>query len=157
MSTKTQPEEPLDSTEILEEEVRERDIDLKGKDTSLKELQKQVIEIANLLAVSNDFPIIKGELEKLLCFEDDNILLKAQLRTLKNKKSRKFGTAFLGLKKKTENLEGEVKQLKSRRQIDKYKLPELVIEITKKVAKTIWFDILKVIHMPRWVWRKIRG
>ena len=141
----------------LKSEIRDRDTDILGLRKTIKEVQRQMEQFAITLGVQNDYPTLLGEMEKLLCVEDDITLLRGQMKALQGSDKEEVvkaivqgGKAIKEAKDEVVNLKDEVKQLKSKRNLDRYKFVELIKEIIKKFFQGIQ-------RLPHFVISKIRG
>lgn len=108
-------------------ELRDRDTFISGQKETVGTLQKQQIELADMLAVANDYPTIKGEILKLIGVEDDNTVLKSQLASLKDDQGNLMGKAVADVNAKNKDLQKQIDTLveentvlKSKRNLDKY-------------------------------------
>lgn len=128
----------------LKSDVRDRDTDIIGLKKTIQEAQRQMEKFAITLGVQNDYPTLLGEMEKLICVEDDIALLRGQMKEIRGGDEEKVvkaisqGEKAIGkIKSEVVKLNVEVKQLKSKRSVDRYKALELAKETVKKFFKSI--------------------
>jgi len=145
----TQLKEKVDA---LKGELR----DAINRETGLKQtvdqFKKQMQEVSMILGVQDDYAIIKGEIQKLICIEDDNEVLKSQLKDAKDSEGHEVGKAILKARREIEKnvgeieiLKEEIKLLRSRRTVDRYRTLELIKEAIKKFFRNIWEKMKGVI------------
>jgi len=134
----------LGNIDDLKSAIRDLETEKIGFEKTIKISQEQMEKFAITLGVQNDYAIMLGEIEKLICVEDDVVLLRTQMKTIKGGDEEKVVKAInqgeRAVRKmgdKVEDLEGEVKQLKSKRNVDKYKPGELAKETVKKYFQNI--------------------
>ncbi len=111
----------------LKSELRDRDTFISGQKETVGALQKQQLEMADLLQVSSDYPTIKGEVQKLIAVEDDNIMLRSQIKTLKDSQGNEVGKLVAewerknkDLQKQIDDLQKENTVLKAKRVVDRF-------------------------------------
>ncbi len=102
------------SLDEIKGELRDRDTFITGQKETVSTLQKQTLEIADILAVANDYPTIKGEIQKLIAVEDDNTVLRSQLAALKDSNGEEVGKITLAYEGKIKVLEADKKELKDK-------------------------------------------
>ena len=140
--------------DILEEQAEDRDTEIIGFKKTIQTAQEQMEKFAMTLGVANDYPILLGEIEKLICVEDDLETLRSKMRKLKGEDKEEVGKAIvqgekavLKMREKVVKQGKEVKQLKSKRNVDRYETGELAKETVKKFFKGRWENIKKIFKL----------
>lgn len=155
----------------LKAELRDRDSFISGQKETVETLQKQYLELADMLGVSSDYPTIKGEVQKLIVVEDDVTVLRTQLASLKDSQGVEVGKIVTEWEKKNKDLQNKIDELnktivvlKAKRILDRFTDGEKIwlgvvtlFKGTGNFFKNIGTSLGRVITFPFRVIFKKRG